>query len=253
MDSRSASATAVCFLIVLGGAIFGTYARSRAHEHDSLSSGPGVARSATSPPLSPSSRLEANGTAALSSRPADCDDVSTTVGETTAGATAGGPSPATGPQSALALAWAMAGELDPGMYPTAEGLWARTGELWSDQEFLSLTQDELHDLLAIDDGFGFHGPTSLLDILGPLPTPKDCEEALAFPSVQAALQRVCEAELYFLALKASETRAPKRKSLADEQKRVLDEAKAELMDDLDRVSSFKHWTTLAKAWRRWSE
>lgn len=142
------------------------------------------------------------------------------------------------------------------MYPTADGLWARTGELWSDESFLSLTEDELHDLLALDDGFGFHGPKRITDILGPLPTKADCEEAVRDPIVEMKLTSVCTDEMYLFSLMEEPKQAkemPVWQRAIDLSRKILAENELDLMQTLDERSSFKHWTTLYKAWRRWSQ
>jgi len=138
------------------------------------------------------------------------------------------------------------------MYPTADGLWARTGELWSDESFLSLTEDELHDLLALDDGFGFHGPKRITEILGPLPTKADCDAAVRDPIVEMKLMSVCTDELLLLSIEGRPS-DPAWQRAIELSRKILAENELALMQTLDERSSFKHWTTLYKAWRRWSQ
>jgi len=213
---------------------------------DLCPSDPGTAR------LSPSSR-SASGTevGAFSSNVTKRPTTSETASperQALSGATGGGPS-----SSSLILSWIGHDDLDPGMYPTADGLWARTGELWSDESFLSLTEDELHDLLALDDSFGFRGPRRITDILGRLPTKADCEEAVRDEIVEMELASVCTDELCLLAATEHTQRHPEFKPAVDECRARLASNELKLMQTLDERSRFKHWTILYKAWRRWSQ
>ena len=74
--------------------------------------------------------------------------------------------------------------------PTPEHLAGLTITRWGDPAFLELTQDEAHELLALDDYMGLKGPGLMTAIAGPLPTLDDCRIGFQDPRVKAALQEV---------------------------------------------------------------
>lgn len=130
----------------------------------------------------------------------------------------------------LVLDWIGSDELDPGMYPTGEGLYARTTDLWSDAQFLE-------DVPQVE---------ALLHAFGWMPTREECERFAALPEVREKLEVVCRTELVALALDARVTKEAHAKMVA-----AFHAAERDLYAELDRTSGWPHWSEMDQLWKTW--
>ena len=137
---------------------------------------------------------------------------------------------------------------------TEEGLFDMTVSLWSTPEFLELTQDEAHELLALDDTMGMKGPDSMLSIVGPLPDREACRLAFASQSVQDALWDVVKLEVLLVEL--GEIPADRRPRWArqrvEEAINMRDAAMLDLMELCEKETGINTWRIWFRMYRRWS-
>lgn len=145
------------------------------------------------------------------------------------------------------------GELDPGMEPTAVGLYSLTSEQWGQDDFRTLTCGEVGDLLTFVDGYSLVGLEPFQWGLGGLPTSEDCELALGEPAVAERLSAVCalNAALAALEFMPNGRRGEQVLWARDSLRGSRDHAERELMKQLDKVSSYKHWAVLHRAFMMW--
>lgn len=164
----------------------------------------------------------------------------------------GGPKQAAGSTPALA-AFQLA-DYDDSFLPTEAGLIDMTIEAWSQEEFLALTQDEAHDLLALDDTVGFKGPDSMLSIAGPLPTEDDCRIGFRSPRVKEALQEVCLFEVLIVELGSIPSYRRDHWAAQGLQTaiRLRDDAALHLMEVLEEETAFGAWKLWWRLYARWS-
>lgn len=165
----------------------------------------------------------------------------------------GGPKQAAGSTPALA-AFNLA-DYEDSFLPTEAGLIDMTIEAWSQEEFLALTQDEAHELLALDDTVGFKGPDSMLSIVGPLPTEDDCRIGFRSPAVQAALREVCFYDIVIVELGS----IPSHRRAGVHHASLLQDAIAKraasmllLMAELEKATTFGAWRLWHGLYARWS-
>ena len=128
--------------------------------------------------------------------------------------------------------------------PTEAGLIDMTIGVWDNPDFLSLTQDEAHELLALDDTMGLRGPELMTSIAGPLPTEDDCREGFESPRVRRALEIVCFWDIAIVEC----CKPAQRPGLIA----LRDNAKRELMRALDEETGFKSWALWSRLYREWS-
>ena len=141
------------------------------------------------------------------------------------------------------------------MQPTADGLWASTVDLWTNEDFLALSIDEANELLPTDERMGFRGPDSFVAIVGGLPTREDVEAAVRDPQVICALQSACGAEMVYrtLHMVAKERRSAEYPHSVEIAQRAYTRSWELLMATLDARTQFHGWSLLWKAWERWSQ
>lgn len=137
-------------------------------------------------------------------------------------------------------------ELEPAMIPTADGLLARTAELWSQDGFAQLTAAEVRELLPVDDDLQ-PSPANLAELLGGLPTRADCELALRDDAVRSLLEATCAAEL--LSYQAQFGRD--QRAIASTRASFKTTERA-LMAELDRAGPYRSWRLLHRAFAAWS-
>lgn len=139
--------------------------------------------------------------------------------------------------------------------PSPEDIAWLTIDSWTQQEFLELTEQEAHDLLPLDDTIGLKGPTSLLSVIGPMPTTEDCARGFASEEVRVALQQVLvlEAVITELGMVPRARRDVLAEARIEEAVRLRDAAALELMRRLEEASGYPNWRTWWSLYRRWSE
>lgn len=139
--------------------------------------------------------------------------------------------------------------------PTEEGLWDMTVSLWLNQDFLELTEDEAHEILALDDFMGLRGPGSFLSVVGPLPTREDCSRAFRSEKVKVLLREVCSYEVVLCELGSipNERRAHWTSQRIQETIRMRDQAMIDLMQACEEATGVTTWRTWLRCYRRWSE
>jgi hypothetical protein len=138
--------------------------------------------------------------------------------------------------------------------PTEAGLVDMTLGVWDNPDFLDLTQDEAHELLALDDTMGLRGPDSMLSIVGPLPTEKDCRVGFQDEKVQALLREVCAYEIE-LVERGSVPITRRKRSTAERIELLIslrDAAALSMMERLEKVTSCKTWRIWWRAYKEWS-
>jgi len=138
--------------------------------------------------------------------------------------------------------------------PTEAGLVEMTLEMWENEEFLALTQEEAHELLALDDTMGMKGPDSMLSIVGPLPTEEDCRVGFQDEKVQALLREVCAYEVELVERGAVPV-ARRKQSTAERIELLIslrDAAALSMMERLEKVTSCKTWRLWWRLYREWS-
>ena len=138
--------------------------------------------------------------------------------------------------------------------PSAGTIAWMTIELWRQPEFLELTQEEAHALLAEDDHLGLSGQESLLSLIGPLPTLEDCEAGMRSEAVQAALEEVLVYEAPLI--KLGEIPDHRRGHWAEQRRlelvRMKTEAEIDLMRALEEATGYPNWRLLMRLYERWS-
>lgn len=145
-------------------------------------------------------------------------------------------------------------EYEESFLPTEAGLYDMTIGVWDNPDFLELTQDEAHELLGLDDTFGFKGPETLLSVAGPLPTEADCRTGFRSHRIRLLLQQVCAYEV--LIVEVGEIPCERRSdtfglTLAD-LIRTRDSAMRELMKALDEETGFRAWTLWHRLYLEWT-
>jgi hypothetical protein len=133
--------------------------------------------------------------------------------------------------------------------PTAAGLYARTVDLWSQPDFYTLTAQEAHDLLPLDDAIPAV-PGTMRQLVGDFPTEDECARAFAQPTVRGLLEQTCAAEVQLYALEAA--RNPAFDMAIDAQRRAFEADERDLMRELDRVSSWHNWALTHRLYAEWS-
>lgn len=141
-------------------------------------------------------------------------------------------------------------DLEPGVLPTADGLFERTVGQWAQDGFLALSVQEAASMLPLDPELPGHGG-SLLDLVGGLPTREDVDRAFAYDSVHAQLEATCAAEVMLYALENA--RNPHFARDIEAQRRVFDADEDALMRELDRVSGYRNWSLLNRAFREFAK
>lgn len=138
--------------------------------------------------------------------------------------------------------------------PSAGTIAWMTIELWRQPEFLEMTQEEAHALLAEDDHLGLSGQESLLSLIGPLPTLEDCEVGMRSEAVQAALEEVLVYEAPLI--KLGEIPDHRRGHWAEQRRlelvRMKTEAEIDLMRALEEATGYPNWRLLMRLYERWS-
>ena len=137
---------------------------------------------------------------------------------------------------------------------SAEAIAWLTIEPWGQPEFLELSEDEAHELLALDDLMGLKGPGLMTGILGQPPTREDCEVAAGFATVQELLHVALAWNTAIVELGGAPAaaRGPAFQRGLEQAVRAKDDAEIALMAELDSVTSFKLWRAWWTVYRRWS-
>lgn len=138
---------------------------------------------------------------------------------------------------------------------TEEGLFDMTVSLWSTPEFLELTQDEAHELLALDDTIGMKGPDSMLSIVGPIPDREACRVAFASQAVQDALWDVVKLEVLLVELgEIPPQRRPRwARQRVEEAVSMRDAAMLDLMELCEQETGINTWRIWWRAYRGWTK
>ena len=130
--------------------------------------------------------------------------------------------------------------------PTEAGLIDMTIGVWDNPDFLSLTQDEAHELLALDDTMGLHGPELMTSIAGQLPSIDDCRIGFRSERVRRALEIVCYWDVAIV-------ECPREKAAARPGLVALrDRAMLDLMTVLEQETTFGGWMLWYRLYREWS-
>jgi len=144
-------------------------------------------------------------------------------------------------------------ELDPGMEPTAEGLYSFTTEQWSQLD--GLTVAEALDLMHGNvEGYDLTGHALLLERLGGLPTQEDCVRALEDREAQELLTSACtlNAALAVLEFMPHSQRGSDASRLLEQARDMRNSAERALMRRLEDVTGYGHWLLLREVFERWS-
>jgi hypothetical protein len=138
--------------------------------------------------------------------------------------------------------------------PTEEGLIDATLGLWLNEDFLALTQDEAHELLALDDSMGMKGPGSMMAIVGPLPTEDDCRIGFRSPEVKRALEIVCFWEIWIAEIGSTPTvlRMDSHETVMQGCIALRDQAMAALMVELEKATTCGTWRLWDRMYREWT-
>jgi hypothetical protein len=138
-------------------------------------------------------------------------------------------------------------------FPTPLGLYDLTTAQYAQEGFQDLTTDEARALLPLPDGYDLPRAQSLSGLLGGFPTIEDCERALERESV---LPRFREFSLLNLEVSDMEAVPAFKRNAAfkvglDIIRAHRDTSALLLMEELDRRTSYKHWTLLWRLFREW--
>jgi hypothetical protein len=136
--------------------------------------------------------------------------------------------------------------------PTPLGLYDLTTAQYAQEGFQDLTTDEARALLPLDD-YDLPRAQSLSTLLGGFPTIEDCEQALRRESV---LPRFREFALLNLEVSDMEAVPAFKRNAAfkvglDIIRAHRDTSALLLMEELDRRTSYKHWTLLWRLFKEW--
>ena len=146
-------------------------------------------------------------------------------------------------------------EYEDSFLATEEGLFDMTVNLWSQPELLELTQDEAHELLALDDTMGMKGPESMLAIVGPLPDREAVRVAYASRAVQDALWDVVHLDVLIVELGQTplERRPRWARHRLEEAISMRDAAMLDLMELCEKetgIPTFRTWHRMYRAWTK---
>lgn len=138
---------------------------------------------------------------------------------------------------------------------TPQGLFERTGDWWSQEDFLALTGDDLARLLPDVEGYAFGGDGTLLDFVGALPLPEDCERGFADEEVQRALAAVAILEIPINALGMTpfDERTPEWQRDFDALVVAMRTRELDLARELERATGYAHWSILQRAFAAWNQ
>lgn len=125
----------------------------------------------------------------------------------------------------------------------AEAIAWLTLDAWEQPAVLELTQDEGHELLALDDTMGLKGPSLLTSIAGPLPTLEDCEAGARSERVKPLLQAALGWNAFVIELGGipMNARSATTQGAIEQAVRAKDDADLALMEALDRETAFHAW------------
>jgi hypothetical protein len=146
--------------------------------------------------------------------------------------------------SSIALRAIQGYDLDESITPTPEGLYGQTIDLWTSPDFLSLSLSEARVLLGDVPGYDLSGSGAFLGRLGGLPSLEDCQRGLESP---AALRLLAQMDLLDLVLVDLDFLPLAQRN--QETARAISELHAQrdrtalcLMEELERTTSYKHWS-----------
>lgn len=142
-------------------------------------------------------------------------------------------------------------DLEEPWRPTPEGLYLRTTELWSQEDFLRLTPARVEELLGETIG---EYPSDLCEYLASdLPTLEDCRVALQDEHTKALLENLLVVEATFSELCETPevNRNRDQRALLRRLKDQRDTAEDHLMRRLDATTSYKHWRLLSRLYLEW--
>lgn len=144
-------------------------------------------------------------------------------------------------------------DLSEGFTPTLAGLRDCTVDLWSQPEFLDMPWEEYSEWLPADSVPG-HGPQTLGDYVGGLPTDGDLDNAMRDREVVDWLSIVC---MYDVALARAYAVEPHRRG--PEWQEATESigwgrglAYHSMLRRLERVTGYPHWTILWTIHEGWA-
>lgn len=148
-------------------------------------------------------------------------------------------------------------DVDEGFHPTLEGLVALTIDRWTEEGFRKLTPERFAQLFPIDEleAQRLAGvPGSLDEVLGGFPTLDDAAEGMRHPRVHQLLEEVCAFDVVLadLELVPLAERSEELRKLTENMRLTREAAALQLMQELERVTSYKHWSLLHRARQLWA-
>lgn len=155
--------------------------------------------------------------------------------------------------NAAAPGYAPPARISDGFTPTFAGLKDCTVDLWEQEDFLALPWDVYSEWLPADEAWG-RGPDTLGEYVGGLPTDGDIDNAMLDPTVVQLLTDLC---VFDLKLASAYGLEPSRRgerwyAVAAVLREGRRSASMKLMQRLEHVTSYPHWTMLWTMYEEWS-